>query len=279
MQNWRQRGISATPIQYLVHLTSSTIPKFTFRPKVLTSLFSNTDSIINDQKSGPMKEFSFVQQKMRPVAIHLHIRDHQISKNNQTESILPPRIETSEDLNSVRVKYLQFLVDSLAVHNAFEEIMRTYPALAPLRETGLERSKGLHEDIAWISNTYFPKQIGIESNLGEASAGKRYAGFLHHLAAESIPKFICHYYNYYFAHTAGGRAIGTRMAEIALNNKVLRFYQWDGDVEIMLDKTRHILDRIVASWSVEEKQHCINETKLAFDWGKEILAPLKEFLS
>lgn len=53
------------------------------------------------------------------------------------------------------------------------------------------------------------------------------------LAAESIPKFMCHYYNHYFAHTAGGRMIGRRMADKLLESNTLKFYQWEsGDVKV-----------------------------------------------
>ena len=53
------------------------------------------------------------------------------------------------------------------------------------------------------------------------------------MAGESIPKFMCHYYNHYFAHTAGGRMIGRRMADTLLESTTLKFYQWEGgDVKV-----------------------------------------------
>ena len=53
------------------------------------------------------------------------------------------------------------------------------------------------------------------------------------MAGESIPKFMCHYYNHYFAHTAGGRMIGRRMADNLLDSTTLKFYQWEGgDVKV-----------------------------------------------
>lgn len=30
------------------------------------------------------------------------------------------------------------------------------------------------------------------------------------MAVDDPPAFVCHYYNYYFAHTAGGRMIGSK---------------------------------------------------------------------
>ena len=53
------------------------------------------------------------------------------------------------------------------------------------------------------------------------------------MAGDNIPKFMCHYYNHYFAHTAGGRMIGRRMSEKLLDNYTLKFYQWEGgDVKV-----------------------------------------------
>ncbi len=33
------------------------------------------------------------------------------------------------------------------------------------------------------------------------------------IAKKSLLKFICHYCNYYFAHTAGGKILGSSLAE------------------------------------------------------------------
>lgn len=38
-----------------------------------------------------------------------------------------------------------------------------------------------------------------------------YSRLLKELAANDPPAFICHYYNFYFAHTAGGRMIGNKV--------------------------------------------------------------------
>lgn len=43
--------------------------------------------------------------------------------------------------------------------------------------------------------------------------------------AKSLPAFVCHYYNHYFAHTAGGRMIGKKMAAMLLDGHELHFYQ------------------------------------------------------
>lgn len=38
--------------------------------------------------------------------------------------------------------------------------------------------------------------------------------------------FTCHFYNFYFAHTAGGRMIGKMMSDKLLDGHKLNFYLW-----------------------------------------------------
>lgn len=45
----------------------------------------------------------------------------------------------------------------------------------------------------------------------EDGPGMTYAKHLQQLAADDPQSFICHYYNFYFAHTAGGRMIGKKV--------------------------------------------------------------------
>ena len=42
---------------------------------------------------------------------------------------------------------------------------------------------------------------------------------------DDIPEFMCHYYNYYFAHLAGGRMIGKQMSKLLLDGETLEFYK------------------------------------------------------
>jgi heme oxygenase len=52
--------------------------------------------------------------------------------------------------------------------------------------------------------------------------GNTYAALLHKLGKEDPPAFICHYYNFYFAHTAGGRMIGNKVGAAAQQVGALR---------------------------------------------------------
>jgi heme oxygenase (biliverdin-producing, ferredoxin) len=166
------------------------------------------------------KEYSFVNDELRSYAMKLHTRD-QAPKEGQQKAETP-----FTQWQPQRSDYLQFLVDSLEVFVAFEDIVNDIPALSPLKSTGLERTKQLREDISWM--TKYDSSLSVPA-CGEN--GKRYAAVLKSLAAESVPKFICHYYNHYFAHTAGGRMIGKKMCDMLLEGNMLKFYQWDGDVK------------------------------------------------
>ena len=48
---------------------------------------------------------------------------------------------------------------------------------------------------------------------------------LQELATAAPPAFLCHYYNIYFAHTAGGRMIGAKVASMILDGAELAFYK------------------------------------------------------
>ena len=124
-----------------------------------------------------------------------------------------PYITTHDD-------YLQFLVDSLHVYQAMEEIVNDKDELVVFRNTGLERTKPLQEDIEFMVKTYGLKRPEV------GPAGREYADELRRIAARgAIPEFICHYYNFYFAHTAGGRMIGKQMSALLLDKKTLEFYK------------------------------------------------------
>jgi heme oxygenase (biliverdin-producing, ferredoxin) len=206
---------------------------------------------------------SFVQDEMKPYAMKLHTRD-------QAREGQQPAQKPFTAWQPTRQDFFQFLVDSLVVYEALEEIVEKYPSLQLLRHTGLERSAVLKEDIAWMQ-TYDPSIRLLPANLQAVN----YASFLRNMAAESIPKFICHYYNHYFAHTAGGRMIGKKMTEMLLESQTLKFYQWEGDVKQLIDETKHKIDIIALGWSAEEKQACLEETLACFRFGDAVMAAIK----
>lgn len=70
--------------------------------------------------------------------------------------------------------------------------------------TGLERSEQLNKDLDWFKEEGYI--IPEPSKPGTA-----YSNYLQQLAEKDPPAFICHFYNIYFAHTAGGRIIGRKV--------------------------------------------------------------------
>lgn len=75
---------------------------------------------------------------------------------------------------------------------------------AEFRNTGLERSKGLANDLEWF------KQQG-HAIPEPSSPGTNYSQYLEELSEKDPQAFICHFYNTYFAHSAGGRMIGRKV--------------------------------------------------------------------
>lgn len=97
------------------------------------------------------------------------------------------------------------------------------------------------------------------------------------IAAGELEKFVCHFYNFYFAHTAGGRMIGQRMADMLLDGRTLEFYKWEADPkEELLPALRSKIDALVAGWSREQKDACLDETATSFRTGGSLLTHLKE---
>lgn len=75
---------------------------------------------------------------------------------------------------------------------------------AEFRNTGLERSEKLAKDLQWF------REQG-HAIPEPSSPGVSYARYLEELSEKDPPAFICHFYNIYFAHSAGGRMIGKKV--------------------------------------------------------------------
>ena len=128
---------------------------------------------------------------------------------------------------------------------------------------------------------------------------------LRELAATDPPAFICHFYNVYFAHSAGGRMIGKKVSSMCLDDAELNFYRWDGELSDLLGKvpstaitmllsmlcTGHAvqsqcspfwtfwlvsagmchaqvkdeLNEVADAWTDEQKAHCLDETTKSFE--------------
>ena len=147
----------------------------------------------------------------------LHTRDQAPKEGQQPAEKLVNKWEPG------RAEYLQFLVDSRHVYQCLEEIVGANEVLSSFGDSGLERVVALEKEIEWF------KKEGLETPpLG--SIGKEYASRLREIAdAGTWEVFTCHFYNFYFAHTAGGRMIGKMMSDKLLEGHTLEFYQWEKD--------------------------------------------------
>jgi len=213
---------------------------------------------------GPDGQPSFVQTEMRGAAMALHTKD-------QSREGKQPAQKPVNAWDPGQADYLQFLVDSHHVYATLEELVTKYDALAQYRNSGLERAGPLEKDIAW-----FKEQGFAEPPVG--AQGTAYAALLRELAAAgNVPyhwqMFTCHFYNFYFAHTAGGRMIGKMMSDKLLDGHKLEFYQWSaGDVDKeLLPGLRNKIDEQAATWTLEQKAACLKETANTFRYGGSLL--------
>ncbi|KAH9624624.1 hypothetical protein KSS87_000779, partial [Heliosperma pusillum] len=145
--------------------------------------------------------------------------------------------------------FLKYLVDSKLVFDVIED--------AYFRKTGLERSESLARDLKWFrqQNMLIPEP---------SSPGISYAAYLKELSQKSAPLFLCHFYNSYFSHIAGGQVIAKQVAEKLLGEKELDFYKWDNDAQELLKDVREKLNRLGEHWSRDDKNKCLKEATKSF---------------
>lgn len=260
--------------------TVSTLTSVTsFAPMIQTSTStqrSRSSQSYNIHYHAPMTKeaeaeatTSFIATELRGAAMKLHTK-MQAPKEGQAKEAPKPR----EPYTPTHLDYLKFLVDSQYVYQTFENVLQNddlQPELTPFLNTGLERAHRLEEDIAFISSEYDVERPEV------GDKGKTYGDLMASIAAkgkDGIPEFMCHYYNYYFAHTAGGRMIGKQMAALLLEKKTLEFYKWDGNVNEIKDTVKSSIEEIAATWSREQKDQCVDATAAAFMGGGGINAYL-----
>lgn len=195
------------------------------------------------------------------VAMRLHTRE-QSPKEGQQEA-------SKQKWEPTREGYLQFLADSKTLFTTLEDIVNEapHPDYARFRNTGLERSQALTKDLQW-----FKTQYGLEPKpLTDDSPGCVYSQVLQRLAKDDPPAFICHFYNIYFAHSAGGRMIGKSISNMLLDKAELEFYKYDGDLKEYLDQVKDILNEVAQNWTDEEKKHCLEETTESFKYSGAVM--------
>jgi heme oxygenase len=164
---------------------------------------------------GAKSSAGFIETNLRNAAMKLHTKEQAPREGQALSKRQANYIPTLED-------YLQFLVDSKHVYEAFENAVQINPELASLQNTGLERVLPLEADINFIVDEYNIPRPTVGKH------GKEYALLINELIPDangSVPEFICHFYNFYFAHLAGGRMFGKKMSSLLLNNRTLQYYK------------------------------------------------------
>jgi len=220
------------------------------------------------KKFYPGEDKGFVEE-MRFVAMKLHTNRTVKQGEKEKEKAEPdddPESRTVGAWEPTIKCYLQFLVDSKLLYETLEAIVDRAPhsSYAEFRNTGLERSERLAKDLEW----FLQQGHAIPE---PRSPGTTYSKYLEELAEKDPPAFICHFYNIYFAHTAGGQMIGREVAKKILDGRELEFYKWDGDLLKMLKHVKEKLNKVAEGWSREEKNRCLEETGKSFKYSGKIL--------
>lgn len=210
------------------------------------------------------KDRGFIAE-MRKVAMKLHTKDQAPKEGGKEAPKQGPWTPT-------RPGYLRFLTESKVVYDTFDRLVNTSDAYSALRNTGLERSGGLVKDLEYFKTSFDLSPPELKAD----GPGLTYCALLEKLAKEDPPAFICHYYNFYFAHTAGGRMIGNKVAGMLLDGHTLEFYKWDSDVNELLENVRRSINKMAEGWSESEKAHCLEETEASFKYSGIILRCITE---
>ncbi|XP_068312343.1 probable inactive heme oxygenase 2, chloroplastic isoform X2 [Pyrus communis] len=99
---------------------------------------------------------------------------------------------------------------------------------------------------------------------GPSNPGVSYAKYLEGLAAHSAPLFLCHFYNIYISHIAGGQVIARQVSEKLLEGRELGFYTWEGDVQELLKGVREKVNKLGEHWTRDDKNKRLKETTKSF---------------
>lgn len=217
------------------------------------------------RKRRPGEHKGFVEE-MRMVAMRLHTKDQAPREGEQEASALPiDQWYPSKD------DFMQFLVDSRCVYSYFETELAypgTYdPVYSRLSNSGLERLSALDKDIDYLNS------LGVETPQASPAA-TRYVNYIRDLIQDRPEAVLCHWYNYYFAHSAGGRMIGRLMQDRLFDGRSFAFYEWDTDVKTILNKVRVVIDEVAKDWPRDVKEDCLKETGLAFGYSGTVLENL-----
>lgn len=219
----------------------------------------------------------FVQGCLRPFAMRLHTREQAPKEGKAAPAKDAPSARSAAKAVSA-AGYVKFLVDSQAVYVAFEEALDASDALRSMAPPPqLSRVAALDASIERLSALCLdgaaPPPVGAR--------GAAYVQLLEGLAASSPPRFACHLYNFWFAHWAGGAAIGARVGKELFpeGEPPLPFYAVDEQRrprKDLLDDFRRSIDAAAETWTPQERADCLDESANTFKYGGGLLGYLRE---
>ncbi|KAJ8768419.1 hypothetical protein K2173_021572 [Erythroxylum novogranatense] len=225
----------------------SQVPAFAkMPPRTVVVVMATTAETPKKWYSGVTKGFV---EELRFVAMKLHTREQ--AKEGEKE-----------------VKQLEEQAYSKFVYDTLEEIVQNAaypfwvsPSAITFNSLLLMLLKRGQTNMA---KSVFDEMLTRKKLLSDAQ-------YLKDLSEKDPQAFICHFYNIYFAHIAGGRMIRKKVSEKILEGKDLEFYKWDGDISQLLKNVRDKLNKVAESWTREEKNHCLEETEKSFKYSGDIL--------
>ncbi|XP_042494171.1 probable inactive heme oxygenase 2, chloroplastic [Macadamia integrifolia] len=218
------------------------------------------------ENEGIVEEMRFVAMRLRnnkgkPISTEEEEEEDSNKESEETEED-----DVKDTWQPSMEGFLKYLVDSKLVFDTLDHVVEASDdvAYAYFRKTGLERSECLLKDLEWFAqqNIVIPEP---------SPPGVSYAKYLRELAEKSAPLFLCHFYNIYFAHIAGGQVIAKQVSEKLLEGRELEFFKWDGDVQEMLKDVRETLNKLGEHWIRDEKNRCLREAKKSFQFLGHII--------
>lgn len=257
--------LAAPAVRAHATVRASTRPSRAHRARAVTVVAAHGHG--HGASMGAQKGFV---EEMRRVAMALHTREQAPKEGKKTTDDAKKEQQPVARWAPTPEGYLAFLIESRAVYRAMEGVVgddANASTYGKFKSSGLERTSALDKDIAYMCERFGLKEYEA------TGAGKEYADFLTALAKTSPPEFICHFYNVYFAHSAGGRMIGRKVSEMILDGKALEFYEWreHGGLDESLTRVRGLLNDISEAWSREEKDRCLEETGKSFQLSGQLL--------
>ncbi|KAF3948169.1 hypothetical protein CMV_025799, partial [Castanea mollissima] len=211
--NQKKKSMSKRRAQILC-CSSSNTSSYSPSPSISTTTTTSAPPIIKRRKRyrrqypgesiGITEEMRFVAMRLRNVKGKKYTKDSLGEDEEEDDNLAS---DNDGDDGGVTWQpsmegFLNYLVDSKLVFNTVERIVdeSSHVAYAYFRKTGLERSEALEKDLEWLRQQGFviPEPSG---------PGISYAKYLGELSEKSAPLFMCHFYNIYFSHIAGGQVI------------------------------------------------------------------------